>query len=306
MRVPADAKKGAPNSHARLCWCDACAYGSVQPIPGAHEIAHFYALDHYYTQGASHFARGVAPSLLDRVRVHLAWRLDRGTPTNATLIHAALAGRASSICDIGCGGGELLCALRDLGHRTIGVELDHHALSLRGTHALEVYAGAAEELPAEVTRQRFDCVLMSHGLEHCRHPLRALCGARDLLAPGGKLVCEVPNNAAAALTNAGCAWEMFDVPRHLHFFTPRSLKRACEAAGLRILSMHYGHYARQFKNDWIATEGRLWDNLMQVDQPVVPMPHRNSRLRAWKLLLETLAAPSSRKYDSVGFIAVRA
>ena len=289
----------------QVYWCDACEYGAVQPVPSAEQVAAFYRLDRYYTQGQSHYEAEGERGFLDWLRAHLAWRLDRGVPLTARPIHDALGGRPSSILDIGCGNGQLAAELLSLGHRVVGVEVDPNAISRRHQErGLEVFAGTAESLPVEIASRTFDCVVMNHVLEHCRDPILALKNARGLLAPSGKLLCEVPNNAAAALDHVGSAWEMLDVPRHLHFFTPQSLARACELAGFRVQRTAFGYYRRQFTNAWINTERRLWSNLMRVEPPPSPAPTQNSKLHAWWLLLKTLAAPAERKYDSVNVVAV--
>jgi hypothetical protein len=113
----------------------------------------------------------------------------------------------------------------------------------------------------------------------------------------------VPNSAAAGMQQSGVAWAMFDVPRHLHFFTRRSLRGFCEQVGLRVESVYYAHYCRQFSNAWVATERMLWDALVSLAAEPGPRPQANSKLRAWKLLGTTLLASDERKYDSVGVIA---
>jgi 2-polyprenyl-3-methyl-5-hydroxy-6-metoxy-1,4-benzoquinol methylase len=305
MQVPADGKNGRENPFSKLFWCESCQFGTLQPVPSEAEVAKFYQLDTYYTQGQTHFEDGEPLSFLDRVRQHLAWRLDRGRPLDAQVIHELLGKRAARICDIGCGSGYLLGELVKLGHSVMGVEVDPAAVS-RNNPTVTVFAGTAEALPDEVRRERFDLVVLSHVLEHCRDPLAALQNARSVLAEGGLLVCEVPNNEASAFIQQGCSWEMFDVPRHLHFFTRRSLTRAIEKANMRVASVDYGHYYRQFTNSWIATERKLWRNLMQGASRPSPEPQLNSRLRAWWLLAATMVAPREQKYDSVMVIATLA
>lgn len=306
LRVPDDAKQSRAAAYD-VYWCDTCAYGAVQPIPSVEQVAEFYRLDRYYTQGESHYEAEGEKGLLDQLRTHVAWRLDRGTPLAGRAIHEALGRKPSRIIDIGCGNGQIAAELATLGHSIVGVEVDPNAISRRlRERGLEVLAGSAEILPPELAPRSFDCVVMNHVLEHCRDPLLALQNARSLLKPGGRLLCEVPNNAAAALEHVGSAWEMLDVPRHLHFFTQRSLQRACEAAGLRVKGVKFGYYRRQFTNAWINTERRLWSNLMGARTAASPAPAQNSKLRAWRLLLKTFAAPAERKYDSVNVTAVQA
>lgn len=298
--VPTDAMRETANPFSRVYWCQASGYGRVHPLPSPAECLKLYRMDGYYTHEDAPLERP-APrrTFADRVREHLAWRLDRGEPISAARVDA-LAPRAAQICDLGCGSGGLAGALAALGHRVVGVDPDPDAAA-KSCPAIEFMAGSAEQLPAPLLDRKFDVVLLSHVLEHCIDPLRALENARGLLGPDGLFVCEVPNNAALALARAGCSWGMLDVPRHLHFFTDHSLVGFCQRAGLDVQAVRYGYYHRQFTNDWIALEGRLWDALRGASSE--PLPPRNSRVRAWTLLLMSSLAPARFKYDSVQVVA---
>src|SRR5262249_11638886 len=131
-------------------------------------------------------------------------------------------------CDLGCGSGDLLTRLARLGHEVVGAEPDPAAREVVRGKGHRVLAGTAEELPEEIRGGRHDLVVMSHVLEHCLDPKRAVANAAGLLAEGGLLVIETPNNDARGLGRAGVLWPWLDVPRHLNFFTSRSLAAICE------------------------------------------------------------------------------
>jgi SAM-dependent methyltransferase len=303
LHVPVDCVKREPNRFAHVFWCEQSGYGRIHPLPGPGEVAALYDLKAYYTHGDSQFAAGGPESLLDRVRNHLAWRLDFGIPLTAERVQALIDGPRAEICDIGCGSGKLAGALAELGHRVTAVEIDPNTVAGKHGDRIDLLHGSAEQLPAAARARRFDCVLLSHVLEHCLDPLRALHNARSVLKPTGVLVCEVPNSAAAGLRRSGAAWAMLDVPRHLHFFTQHSLRGFCARVGLRVDSVYYAHYSRQFSNAWVATECMLRDALVGGAAGPVARPPANSKLRAWKLLARTLLARDELKYDSVGVIA---
>src|SRR6266550_2356925 len=97
LTMPIDCKKEVALAQGRVYRCDFCSYGALLPRPDPGEVASAYDLQHYYTHGQSHFAPAGRPSFLDRVREHLAWRLDRGCRSGAQHIHALLAGKPSDI-----------------------------------------------------------------------------------------------------------------------------------------------------------------------------------------------------------------
>ncbi|MFT3925727.1 MAG: class I SAM-dependent methyltransferase [Myxococcales bacterium] len=305
QHVPVDHWKLRENFHSDAYWCVRCGYGSVQPMPSRNDVSEFYRFEQYYTHREPVQVRADEEQFLDRLRVHLAWRLDHGDPLTESHVHRALKGSLSRICDLGCGGGDLSSELRELGHTVVGVEVDAAAASRRCAGEVEILEGTAEELPAALRGRRFDCVILRHVLEHCREPARALANAFALLEPRGIMLCEVPNNAALGLRNVGCAWAMFDMPRHLHFFTRQSLMRVSEQAGFRVHEAYFANYHRQFENDWIESEQRIWSKLMGLSRKPHPAPLRNSRLRAWRQLITSAFMPAALKYDSVGVVAVR-
>jgi 2-polyprenyl-3-methyl-5-hydroxy-6-metoxy-1,4-benzoquinol methylase len=303
LEVPADCKKAEPNRFSEVFRCEDCGYGQVHPLPTEDQVPDFYRLERYYTHGGSHFEQEGAISLLDRTRQHVAWRLDFGESLLPRTIDELLGAPEKTVCDIGCGAGSLAGGIAELGHRVVGVEPDPNSIARELRDKIEFFAGSAERLPQSVRARRFDCVILSHVLEHCIDPLLALQNARALLAPQGLLVCEVPNNAALGLRFAGAAWEMLDVPRHLHFFDGVSLQGFLDRAGLKATKTSYAGYCRKFKNDWIATEKRLWHALVESASSPHPRPRPNSKLRAWQLLTLTALAPAQLKYDSIRVVA---
>lgn len=100
---------------------------------------------------------------------------------------------SANILDVGCATGGLLTALRDAGagDRLVGVDLSPacvDAVRHRGFHA-EV--GSFSALPSFA--KPFDCVVLSHVLEHLVNPRAALSAAAGLLAPHGVVYVEVPD-----------------------------------------------------------------------------------------------------------------
>ena len=64
-------------------WCEACKYGRVLGDYSAERVKSFYEMP-YYTHAAQWVAGGRRPSLLDKLRMHLAWRVDSGADLQLT------------------------------------------------------------------------------------------------------------------------------------------------------------------------------------------------------------------------------
>lgn len=74
-----------------------------------------------------------------------------------------------------------------------------------------------------------------HSLEH--FPVGSLCKTLDLLSrqlmSGGRVIVSVPNNRSWQYRMFGEAYAYFDVPSHLHQFSPMSLRLLFERFGFR-------------------------------------------------------------------------
>jgi predicted SAM-dependent methyltransferase len=105
-------------------------------------------------------------------------------------------------------------------------------------------------------------MVMQHVLEHCYNPLQVFTNLYDLINTNGYLICEVPNNNCLALSFAGAAWAWLDIPRHLSFFTQKSLKTFSEKVGFNITATYYNGYTRQFTNRYINEEALIYDTLV--------------------------------------------
>lgn len=239
--------------------------------------------------------------MLEKIRTKIAWWNDHGSPMNEPWMSRNLQ-RNSTVCDIGCGNGDTIELLNRLGHKATGIDPDPDARDFARSRGLDVFAGTAEELPHEIDQARFDCVLMSHALEHALEPQAAIANATRLLSPGGILIVETPNNEARGLAQSKQLWPWLDVPRHLNFFTGKSLGNICVDAGeLVVKHKEYRGYTRQFKSDWIENERQILD-VCATKGPASSTLRASSPLKS---LRSTAFAQAKFKCDSVRVIAKR-
>lgn len=98
--------------------------------------------------------------------------------------------RGLRLVELGCGTGNVLAALRDLGE-TIGVEVDDTLRAAAVAHGLDVRFGALPDR-VPVDPGSAGVVLLLDVLEHLDDAAAALDAARKLLRPGGLLVVTVP------------------------------------------------------------------------------------------------------------------
>lgn len=298
-----DVKSGKDTAFGDVMWCPDCDCGFVRQMPDADQIAAHYDLAAYYTQGAETHMPDVPTTLSDKILTKLAWMVDDEPPHLVDEIAAKMA-RAGKFIDIGCGNGDLLTAMRDRGFDVVGVDPDRAARDYAGQAGLETHAGTAEDLPRELGNTAFDAIAMTHVLEHCVSPTRALENVRHHLADDGLFYCEVPNCGATYFQRNAQISEMLDLPRHLHFFTKTSLQKLCEAVGLQIIDWRYHGYTRQFIAAWRAWENSIHDRI--VTRGETPKNKRRTFANSLKLIMDTAWQAPEKKFDCIGFFATRA
>lgn len=213
--------------------CQGCTYSFAYPFITEQKLSAFYR-DHYRRHIQSPFygenvCGGERPAARDIAQVMLA---------------AQFARRMSSFLDIGAGTGNSVAAAKRFNPLCAchAVEADSYAkvvLQSRGVNVIHPKA-ANFDLGREYS-QHFDVVLMSHVLEHCNgcDVLSVLRNVRKLVADGGVLVLEVPNDDFTK----DLPQRTNDAP-HLSFFSPQALRRALERAGWEILLSEVGEVRR--------------------------------------------------------------
>lgn len=299
LEIPIDVKTGQPIETGRLVWCANCDVGLMARRMTPEEVRVSYDMAAYYTHGRSHFP-DVAAGLADRILVKLAWLGDRGRMMDADWLLSLQPG-ARRILDIGCGGGDFVATLAGPGRELHGVDPDPKAREMAATRGVAVEEGTAEMIPPATRSQSYDVILMTHVLEHCADPGLALRNVRSLLAPGGGFYCEVPNCAALHFQTYSEISEMLDVPRHVHFFTPRSLGRLMEQAGFEVVAeVHHGH-TRHFSPGWRAWERKVHKRLR--DHGGARRTPSRSLGRDLALIARSAFAAPEQKYDCIGMFA---
>ena len=120
-----------------------------------------------------------------------------------------------------------------------GIEPRKEASAAARKHGLEVHDGTLDDYDAD---GQFDLIVLLHVLEHIPEPLRTIQKAFSLLSPGGQLVLAVPNADSVERRLFGEFWDAWDIPRHIHHFSPGSLRKLVTRAGLSVEHLDYECY----------------------------------------------------------------
>jgi 2-polyprenyl-3-methyl-5-hydroxy-6-metoxy-1,4-benzoquinol methylase len=153
-----------------------------------------------------------------------------------------LEGPYERVLDVGCGSGDTLHFLKQAGYSswTAGIELfPEAARSAREKGVDHVIEGSIEGVVWPFTLETFDLVLCLDVLEHLSDPWSVIAKLHALMAPGGTLICSIPNvrhvKIVLPLLFAGqwtyTDWGLLD-RTHLRFFTKSSAIDLLESSGL--------------------------------------------------------------------------
>ena len=152
------------------------------------------------------------------------------------IAHAQL-DKGDLVLDVGCSSGDRLLVMRDAGLVPSGVETSPAADYARDRLGFDVRRGTLEE--AHFPEARFRAVTLYNVMEHVHDPRRLLAEVRRILAPGGRLVVQVPNVASLQARIFQGRWAAVDVPRDLYYYTPRLLGRLLDAEEFEAMAVVY-------------------------------------------------------------------
>lgn len=136
-----------------------------------------------------------------------------------------------AVLDVGCGTGCFLLEAAAKGWSCRGVEVSAYAADLAQQRGLDVLCGELADVDAPPAS--FDVVTFWDVIEHLPRPDVALQRAATLLKPGGVLALSTGDLSSWCARLSGRRWHLFNLPEHLFFFTPASLKRLTAQRGLR-------------------------------------------------------------------------
>lgn len=142
-------------------------------------------------------------------------------------------GGSPRLLELGCGTGCFLDEARQAGWRVSGVEVSAYAAGVAAARGLHVECRAVEDLTLD--DGPFDCVALWDVIEHLREPARVLTTAAAALRSGGVLALSTGDITSLCARLSGPQWHLFNLPEHLFFFSPASLRRLLSRAGCAVM-----------------------------------------------------------------------
>jgi len=231
--------------------CNRCGLVSLRPIPTPAQVKAHHEESYAHGSYATFAAADTIRSAIAAYRVQIVRPL---APPGPWL-------------DIGCSTGAFPAEAVRAGVDAEGLELSSVAAAQGRARGLTIHEGTAEGFApphpyAAVTA--FDVV------EHLPDPLPFVRRVGSWLLPDGVLVMTLPNIASPIVRVMGRHWFYYAPPDHIHYFTPRTIRRLLAEGGFhdvavrpvsKPLTLDYGGSALEHFN---PTLGRMFRAVMAL------------------------------------------
>jgi 2-polyprenyl-3-methyl-5-hydroxy-6-metoxy-1,4-benzoquinol methylase len=136
------------------------------------------------------------------------------------------------LLDYGCGSGGFLKYLRKKGWDVYGLDASPWAVRIAG-ETLGDRVRLTSSTETGFPDDSFDIVCLFEVFEHLPDPASSLREFQRILKPNGHLLFSVPNFSSWERILFGPWFNGLDAPRHLYQFTPRTVGKLLEKAGLK-------------------------------------------------------------------------
>jgi 2-polyprenyl-3-methyl-5-hydroxy-6-metoxy-1,4-benzoquinol methylase len=208
--------------------CRECGLARLDPQPDAGELRRYYPENYWFAPDESAASRMAEAYRRLVLRDHVRF------------VAQALGGSRARgrLLDVGCGGGLFLGMMRERGYAVVGLDFSREAAAIAWKRQ-QAPAVCGDLAHAPLGAGSFAGITMFHVLEHVPDPRAYLVAARELLAPDGRLVVQVPNAASWQFRLLGRRWSGVDVPRHLFDFRGRDVERLLEECGMEVVRRKY-------------------------------------------------------------------
>lgn len=153
---------------------------------------------------------------------------DLGQPLPRMPVTCA-AGDCPRAVELGCATGSYLSKLVAAGWDVVGVEPSEAASAMARAGGFDVRSGTLDQ--TTLAPESFDSAAAWQVIEHVIDPVGTLKQFHTLLKPKGQLLLSIPNAGCWEPVVFRSAWYLWELPRHLHHFTPTKICETLHAAG---------------------------------------------------------------------------
>ena len=142
--------------------------------------------------------------------------------------------------DIVCATGDFLLGIEGPATTRYGIDISNYAIEVAKQRGLDsVYAGDFLDVQLPELEGSFDIITMWDFIEHIANPRLTLEKARGFLKPNGYLILSTGDVGALSARLMGKYWHLMIPPRHLYYFSSRTMTRYLREAGFVDIRLGY-------------------------------------------------------------------
>ena len=203
--------------------CTSCGFRFTAHPPAPDQIGRYYQSDAYISHTDS--KKGLFNTIYQLIR-------KQAVASKRKLVARFSQRQTGHLLDYGCGTGAFLVEMKSAGWQVQGMEPDPGAAS----RAAELTASVIRnpDQLASLPEKAFDVVTMWHVLEHVHDLHGTLDHVKRILKQDGILIVAVPNHTSFDARHYAADWAAYDVPRHLHHFSPDSLSKLMQLHSMKV------------------------------------------------------------------------
>jgi len=232
--------------------CKNCGLVYMNPQLAEDELANFYPEDYsphgvakklFHKTGTSEKERSKRFKLKDSFKKIKTQFLD-----DVKIIPSVFKklNKDTKLLDVGCGSGKFLNEVKNETKTAVyGIDISELAVkTAKNNYDIDVFKGVIKEAP--FSPESFDVITAWWYLEHVPNPTQVLCKMSELLNVDGDCIIGVPNIASFNGRLFKDKWYHLDCPRHLYLYSPETITKLLDKAGLSVYKIVFGKTARGF------------------------------------------------------------
>lgn len=221
--------------------CKKCHVAFLYPQLTHKELAPYYPPTRYYAYKGSG-KKGFFQKLREYLVIH-HYRPTVFSKLISLVVHDAPAipreAKGGKVLDVGCGTGDTLVLLKQLGWEVYGMDIDEKALAVAKKRGIDHLRQGFMEDVSRYPDKFFDAIRLYHVIEHVNDPAAAIKLLSKKLKKDGELILGTPNIDSVVAKVFGSYWYNLDSPRHLFLFSPATLRKLVLDAKLAPVALEF-------------------------------------------------------------------
>ena len=215
--------------------CRKCGLIFLNPQPTGRELEKHYPEDFYSFKGKTprKFKIKLYKTLFSKSNIFLKLIF---MPFKVFLRSIKIV-KNGKFLDVGCGSGDFLLVMKELGMDCYGVEPGKFDREFAKRNKLKIFHGTLEK--AEYPDNFFDVISLTWVFEHVSEPMKTMKELNRILKPNGTLIMAVPQSNSMMLKLFKENWYGLDTPRHLFIYSPENLELYGKKTGFKLKKKRY-------------------------------------------------------------------